>query len=193
VVAAQLVRRIIMRRFSVLLSIVAVVLLGIGVLHAQPVAIAQEATPTAEEMEGITFEPIGFAQGVTVPSPIDLTAARVSLDPGAAFPFAATDPEGAFLVVESGAFTIRVEEMAWTITRGAALGAMMATPEAAVDLSGAMEEVAMGEDATLEPGDSAYIPGSLTGEVRNDGQVRAEGIVFLVSPPEVIAGATPTS
>ena len=183
-----------MRRFSVLLTIVAVALLGIGVLHAQPVAIAQEATPTAEEMmQGITFELIGFAQGVTVPSPIDLTAARVSLEPGARFPFAATDPEGAFLVVESGAFTIRVEEMAWTITRGAALSAAMATPEAAADLSGAMDEVAMGEEGTLEAGDSAYIPGGVNGEVRNDGQVPAEALVFLVSPPEAIARATPTS
>jgi hypothetical protein len=35
-----------MRRFHVLLSIVAVVLLGILALHAQPVVVAQAATPT---------------------------------------------------------------------------------------------------------------------------------------------------
>jgi hypothetical protein len=39
-------RRVIMRRFHVLLSIVAVVLLGILALHAQPVVVAQAATPT---------------------------------------------------------------------------------------------------------------------------------------------------
>ncbi len=183
-----------MHRFRVLLSVVVVMLFGELALHAQPVAIAQEATPAAEmEPEGITFEPIGFAPGVALPSPADLTAARVSFEPGTGFPFAASDPEGAFVVVESGALTVRVDELAWTITRGAALGAMMATPEAAVDLSGAMEEVAMGEEATLAAGDSAYIPGGVNGEVRNDGPERAEGLVFLVSPPEAMTEATPTS
>ena len=183
-----------MRRFPIVLSVVVVMLLGIATLSAQLHALAQEATPTAEEYmpEGTTFEPIGFAQGVMVPSPADLLAARVSFEPGTGFPFAASDPEGAFVVVESGALTVRVEEMAWTITHGAVLGAMMATPEAEGDLSGAMEEVAMGEEATLAAGDSAYIPGGVNGEVRNDGQERVNAIVFLVGPAEAMAGATPT-
>src|SRR5215211_5761757 len=90
---------------------------------------AQEGTPAGQEMEGLTFEPIGFAQGVTLPSPADLTAAHAGFEPGAGFPFAASDPEGAFVVVESGALTVRVDEMVWTIMRGAALGAVMTTPE----------------------------------------------------------------
>ncbi len=36
-----------MRRFPVLVSVVAVMLLGMLALHAQPVATAQEATPSA--------------------------------------------------------------------------------------------------------------------------------------------------
>jgi quercetin dioxygenase-like cupin family protein len=193
-VAAQQVRRFVMRRFPVVLSVVVVMLLGIAALRAYPHALAQEATPAAEEYmpEGLTFEPIGFAPGVMVPSPADLLAARVSFEPGTGFPLEPSDPEGAFVVLESGALTVRVDEMAWTITRGAALGAMMATPEAAGDLSGAMEEVAMGEEATLEAGDSAYIPGGVNGEVRNDGPERADAIVFLVSPPEGMSAATPT-
>jgi hypothetical protein len=51
------------------------------------------------------------------------------------------------VVVESGALTVRVDEMAWTITRGA----------------GSSEEVAPGEEATLEAGDSAYVPGGVNG------------------------------
>jgi quercetin dioxygenase-like cupin family protein len=184
-----------MRRFALLLSVVVVMLLGIATLSAHPHALAQEATPAAEEYmpEGTTFEPIGFAQGVMVPSPADLLAARVSFEPGIGFPFAASDPEGVLVVVESGALTVRVDELAWTITRGAALGALMATPEAEGELSGAMEEVTMGEEATLAAGDSAYIPGGVNGEVRNDGQERAEALVFLVSPPEAMMEATPTS
>ena len=82
--------------------------------------------------------------------------------------------------------------MSWTITRGAAVRAAMATPDVEPDVSVVLEEVAMGVEATLEAGDTAFIPGSTTGEVRNDGQVRAEGIVFLMGPPQAMAGATPT-
>src|SRR5215213_4338339 len=110
-----------MRRYRLLLSFAAITLLGLLSLHGQPVAVAQDATPSAEEMAGLTFEPIGFADGVTLPSSADLTAARIGFDPGAGFPLEASDPEGAFVVVESGALTVRVEEMPWTITRGAAL------------------------------------------------------------------------
>ena len=64
-----------MGRFGLLVSVVAVVLLGIAALAAQPVAMAQEATPGAEEMEGVTFEPVTFATGIDLPSPGDLFVA----------------------------------------------------------------------------------------------------------------------
>jgi quercetin dioxygenase-like cupin family protein len=79
------------------------------------------------------------------------------------------------VVVESGALTVRVDEMAWTITRGA----------------GSSEEVAPGEEATLEAGDSAYVPGGVNGGVRNTGQERAEALVFLVRPAGARTEATP--
>ena len=49
-----------MRRFSVVPSALAVFLLGILALQAQPVAVAQDATPSADmqDPEGVTFEPI---------------------------------------------------------------------------------------------------------------------------------------
>jgi quercetin dioxygenase-like cupin family protein len=118
---------------------------------------------------------LGLAPGVTLPSPADLTAARAGFDPGAGFPLEASDPEGAFVVVESGALTVRVEEVTWTIARGA----------------GSSEEVALGEEATLAAGDSAYVPGGVSGEVRNNGQEHAEALVFLVSPSGAMAEATP--
>jgi quercetin dioxygenase-like cupin family protein len=164
-----------MRRLAVFLSVVVVVLFGTIALHAQSVTRAQDATPAGQEMEGLTFEPIGFAQGVTLPSPADLTAARAGFDPGVGFPLEASDPEGAFVVVESGTLMVRVEEVTWTISRG----------------SGSSEEVALGEEATLEAGDSAYVPGGVTGEVRNNGQERAEALVFLASPAGAMAAATP--
>jgi quercetin dioxygenase-like cupin family protein len=158
----------------------------------QPSALAQDATPAAGmDIAGAVFEPIGFATGVTLPSPADLFLARFSLEPGASFPLVASNPTGAMVVVESGVFTARLEEMAWTSTRAGAMQAMMASPAAEPDMSSLMEEVAMGEEATLHAGHVAYVPGGVSGEVRNDGQERAVGIVFLIAPPEAMSGVTP--
>jgi quercetin dioxygenase-like cupin family protein len=180
-----------MRRFRVLLSVVAVALLGSLALLVQPGAIAQEATPSAAMApEGATFLPLGFAQGVTLPSPADLVVARFSLDAGASFPFDPNDPTNTLVVVETGALTVRVDEVAWSITHGDALSTAMETGDEA-DFVAAQEEVAMGAEATLVEGDVAYIPGSVNGEVRNDGQERAEALLFVVGPPEAMLSATP--
>ena len=42
-------------------------------------------------------------------------------------------------------------------------------------------------------GDAAYIPGSVSGEIRNEGQEMGSGLVVLVGPTEAMTGATPTS
>jgi quercetin dioxygenase-like cupin family protein len=180
-----------MRRFGLLGSVVTVVLLGMMALHTQPVVIAQDATPSAEELAGETFEPLGFAVAVPLPSPADMIVSRFSLEPGAGFPLEASDPTGGMVVVESGAFTVRVEEMAWTVNRGEALRAAMAEASEEADFSDAMEEVAVGEEAVLEAGDAAWVPGGVSGEIRNDGQETAEGIVFLVGPAGTMSEATP--
>lgn len=182
-----------MGRFVALVSVVAIVVLGTLALFAQPVAVAQQATPAAEELmpAGTTFDPLGFVRGAAMPNPADLVAARSSLAPGAGFPLAASDPTGAFLVVEGGSLTVLVQNMDWSITRATTMRAMMATPEVDVDLSSVMEEVALGEEATLEAGDSAFIPGGVSGEVRNDGQERTDVLVFLVAPSEAMTNATP--
>jgi hypothetical protein len=192
-VADPSIRRSGMRRFGLLVSVVALVLLGIAALAAQPVALAQEATPAGEEMEpeGITFEPVIFATGVEVTSPAELAVFRIGFEPGAVEAFDETDPGAGILLVESGTFTVQVEGP-MTVTRGAGLGAAMATAEATGDMSALMESVAAGEAVTLEAGDAAYIPGFTAGEIRNEGQERATGLGFLVFPSEDMMGeATP--
>jgi mannose-6-phosphate isomerase-like protein (cupin superfamily) len=181
-----------MRRVHVLLSIVAIALLGMLALHAQPVAVAQEATPAADmDMEGVTFEPVTFANGIDLMSPADLFIARVGLDPGAGFPIEETDPTLGFLLVESGTFTVQ-SEGTMTVTRGAGMTQAMATAEATGDFSTLMETIMAGEAVTLEAGDATYIPANAAGEVRNEGQERAVGLAFLVMPPEGMMGeATP--
>ncbi len=180
-----------MRRVSLVLSVV--MLLGLGALGAQSVALAQEATPAGEEMaEGLAFTLLGLAPGVTLPSAADLQVARVEFAPGAGFPFAASDPNGVLAIVESGSLTVRVEEQAWTISRGAALQQAMETAGAEPDMTGVLEEIAMGEEATLEVGDVAYVPGGVSGEVRNTGEEDAEALIVLAGPAGMTMGeATP--
>ncbi len=185
-----------MRRFRVPLSVVAVVLLGVLALTAQPVAIAQEGTPSAEmSMEGLTFTLLGVVEGAPLHSPADVQVARTGFDPGASFPFDASDPTGTIVVVEAGALTVHVEEQAWTISRGGALQQAMAsmeTPGAEPDMTGVLEEVAMGAEATVEAGDVAYIPGGVSGEVRNAGEEHAEALVVIIAPQGMMMGeATP--
>lgn len=182
-----------MRRFIVLLSMIAVMLIGPMALAAQPGAIAQEATPAADEMapEGITFEPVAFALGVELVSPADLFVARIGLDPGMGFPLEESDPSSGLLVVESGTFTVQAEGPV-TVTRGAGLAEAMGAAETTGDIASASEAFAAGEEVTLEAGDAAYIPASINGEIRNDGEERAVGLAFLVGPPEeMMAEATP--
>ena len=181
-----------MRRFSVFLGIVAIMLLGVVAVGVQPAVVAQEATPSADMApEGATYEPVTFALSVEVPSPADLFLVRIGLEPGTGFPIEESDPAAGILLVESGTFTVHVNGPV-SVTRGAGLGEAMETAQSTGDLSAAAEAIAAGEVVTVEAGDAAYIPGNVTGEIRNDGQERAVGLAFLVGPPEGIAGeATP--
>jgi quercetin dioxygenase-like cupin family protein len=177
-VAAQDVRRIIMRRLSVLLSLLGVVLLGVLALPAQPVAVAQEATPAMEEMmpEGVIFELVSLTTGVDLASPGDLLVFQVGLEPGSTLPVDPTPGQGVFLV-GSGSLTVQVD------------GEVRVTRGGAVD---AMEAVTAGEAVTLEAGDIAYIPANVPGEIRNQGQEAATGVAFIVYPSEGMTGeATP--
>lgn len=144
-------------------------------------------------MEGLRFTLLGIAPGVTLPGATDLEVARVGFDPGAGFPFDPGDPTGALVIIESGTITARVNEQAWTISRGGALQQAIETAGAAPDLTGVLEEIAMGEEATLEVGDVAYVPGGVSGEVRNTGEEPAEALIVLAGPAGMTMGeATPS-
>jgi quercetin dioxygenase-like cupin family protein len=191
-VAAVDIGRVIMRRFSVFLSTFAVVLLGVVAVLVQSAAVAQEATPSeGAAPEGGTYEPVTFALGVDLPSPADLFVVRIGLEPGTGFPIEEDDPAAGILLVESGTFTVQVNGPV-SVTRGATLGEAMQTAESTGDLSAAAEAITAGEAVPLQAGDAAYVPGNVTGEIRNDGQERAVALVFLVGPPEGMTGeATP--
>jgi quercetin dioxygenase-like cupin family protein len=168
-----------MRRFSVFLLIIAVMVLGIVAVRVQPAAIAQEATPAGEAMgfEGITFELVSLASDAEVASPSDLAVVRIGFDPGASLPGEENDPTVGIVLVESGTLTVQANGPL-TVTRGATLGDAMATAEATGDFSTIMEAAAAGEAVTLEAGDAAYLPANIPGEIRNDGQEPAVALAF---------------
>jgi hypothetical protein len=181
-----------MRRFTFLRPVVVVVLLGVLAPYTQLVAVAQEATPEAEEMmsEGVTEQLVMLATGVDLASPFDVSTIRLTFEPGGTNRI--TDsPEVGVLVVESGSLTVEVDGPVM-VTRGAGMGEAMATAEATGDFSAMMESIAAGEAVTLAAGDAAYIPGNILCEIRNESQAPATGLAFIVYPSEGMMGeATP--
>src|SRR5687768_1715182 len=72
--------------------------------------LAQEATPRAGGMPaGVSLEVVGVAHGVEQPSPADLMVLRLGFAPGTTARFAGPNQLAGLLVVESGAFTLRME------------------------------------------------------------------------------------
>jgi hypothetical protein len=165
------------------LHVVAVVMMiGIGAIAPLSSAVAQDATPEGDSMteEGVTFEPLGFADGVKLPSPGSLIAVRVTIEPGAVSSFDDTDPTSAMLIVESGTFTAKLEAALSVSRSGAPFGES--------------EEIAVGDETLLAAGDVVFIPGSVAGEIRNDGAEPAVGTAFLIVPGGLSAlEATPAA
>ena len=182
-----------MRRMTVVLSVVAVLLLGGWAVTVQPGVIAQDATPAGDEFElpeGITFEPLGYGIAETLPAaPGDFILFRFGIEPGVTFDFEANDPSVSLAYVESGSATFNFDAPA-TILRAAAEGTPF--PEAT-------EDVTAGTDFTLEVGDSVVVPPNVTGGVRNDGDEPVSLLVASIAPlPEGMAEGesaegTPTS
>lgn len=187
-----------MRRLLPLLALVVVLILGASGLTGPLAARAQDATPATDEgsMDGLSFTLLGIAPGVTLPGTADLQVARAGFEPGAGFPFDASDPVGVLVIVESGTLTLRVDEQSWFISRGAAMEQAMSSGDMNPDLSGVLEEVPAGAEGTVEAGDVVHIPGNLTGEVRNNGDEPASALLVLMDPGSMGAGmaeATPAS
>ena len=166
-----------MRRFSVPIAVVALVL--VGLLAASPAAetVAQEGTPPADEFElpeGVTFEGLAFGLAEALPpGPTGLALYRTGLEPGARIDLD-PDPSYFMIYVESGAITFRVDTPV-LVSR-----ALAGTPAAMGMEPAAPEEAAAGTEVMLERGDAALFapnPGGAPGEARNDGQERAVALV----------------
>jgi quercetin dioxygenase-like cupin family protein len=172
------------RRFAV---VVAFAIMGFGSVAGLSGhhAAAQEATPAAQvSVEGITYLPLGYLPAVPMADSVDTEIARGTLEPGAGFPFTADDPASAMLIMESGELTATVEDATWTISRGAAVTALVTGTPAAAGVSEVVETIEAGETATFSAGDIAYIPGNATGELHNSGDERAVTLLITYYPTQ---------
>lgn len=173
-----------MRYFAVLVALALLGVGGTGGLSGHN-ALAQEASPVAQSvLMGITYVPLGYIPGVAMPEAVDTEIARGTLEPGAGFPFTADDPAAAILIMESGEITVTVEDGSWTISRGAAVAAVVTGTPAADGTREVVEIIAAGEEATFSAGDVAYIPGHVTGELHNSGDEPAVTLLITYLPSE---------
>lgn len=183
-----------MRRLSIVLSLVAVMFLGLALgARFGAGALAQEGTPSAEnDFEGITFEPLAVASELDLPSPGDLVLVRIELESGAVLPSDPEDPSLAMVLVEEGELTVALDGPV-TVTRAGTFAPAVATAGAGGEFVAPEEAAVAGEEVTLQVGDVAFIPPNVGGEVRNDGEELAVGLAFIVAPPEEDGedGATP--
>ena len=151
-----------MRRITVcLLSVVMV--LGTILLSGGLTATAQEATPPAEEegLEGISFTFLGGGETDTLPTaPAGIYLVRIDLAPGAVLPSDPSDPSLSVFTVETGVITVTVD----------APLTVLHLPTNAEPGPDDFEQVAAGEEFTMEAGDSTLFPANIGGEIRNDGE-----------------------
>jgi hypothetical protein len=166
-----------MRRFGLLLSRIALALLGLVVLGSTTSTRAQQGTPAAESFEfapGVVGYPLAFAEGQDIPA-----LYRVTVAPGAVLAGGQIDPSIGLVSVEAGVLRAIIAAPV-AITRGGGAG----TPEI----------VAAGTEFTAEAGDYFVTPPSVAGEYRNDGQEEVSVLVasILPSPMAPAAPGTPT-
>ena len=156
-VAAQNEGRVYLRHYGFVLSVIAMVLLGLVGLGSAGATRAQEATPLAG---GLPFE---LAPGVTadiLPTSEDPPSLyRIRFTPGVVYELEVS-PAASLVYVEAGTLVLR-------------LGAPLTVTRAGqTDAPG--EQIAAGVEVTVGRGDYTVLPPNVTGEARNDGQDSAQ-------------------
>lgn len=176
-----------MRRTTSFLAVLALLLVGLATQLTPRVA-AQDATPSSapQDTPGVTFTPLGFAPDVTIPANADLIMIDLEMAAGTTSPFDPNDPSGGMIYVESGEFTIRVDGAIWGVNRGKTLEKALAA--GSTDDANFYEVIQPGQETTLTEGDVAWVPGGVSGEIRNDSDDDAEGTLFLIAPAGTLSG-----
>jgi hypothetical protein len=164
-VMAENVRRVSMRRFVLLLSVSAIVLLGLIALGSASTTRAQDATPLAG---GLPFE---IAPGVTAdilpPLEDPPSLYRVRFAPGVTYKLESS-PAISLVYVEAGTLVQHLDGPVTVVRAGA------------TDAPG--EPMAADAEVTLSAGDYTTVPPEVGGEIRNEGQDPAQVAVAELVP-----------
>jgi hypothetical protein len=170
-----------MHRPLVLLAVGAVILGGLAAGTA-PATVAREPLTDVGSAAGVTFAPLSFAPGIALPSPSDLVIERFALDPGASFSFTADTPQVGVILMELGTLTVQVDGPV-SVSRGKLMTQIDPAQQTFADLSAATEQMRAGKSVRLKTGDAAFIPINAVGELRNEGEAPAVGLVFVAMEP----------
>lgn len=159
-----------MRRPIGLMSVAAVVLLGVATAGWTSGASAQEASPPPGGFEiapGVTAEALAFVPGQEAPALYRLTFA-----PGVTYTIMPA-PDISLVYQETGGLVFTLDAPV-TITRAGA-----------ADKPG--EAIAADAEFALNAGDYTTFPALVGGEARNDGEEPASAVVASIVPPEGMA------
>jgi mannose-6-phosphate isomerase-like protein (cupin superfamily) len=158
-----------MRHFAILISAVGIVL--IELLAGGPVSIgeAQQGTPTAGGSTGVTTEVLGRFPSELAPGQ-SLALLRITFAPGGSVA-PHTHPGETVFHLAAGTLRFTLHEGEAQLVRAVDGAPAAATPTAA-------EAIAIGEEITLNAGDTIYYDAAVLQSERNDG---IEDVVVLVS------------
>ena len=181
-----------MRRFTMFISVVGIVLIGLLVAGPLSVGRAQQSTPPAGGSTGVTTEVLGRFPSELAPGQA-LALLRITFAPGGSVAPHTHPGETVFhLAAGTLQFTLHAGEA--QLVRAVDGVPAAATPPA-------REAIAVGEEVTLNAGDTIYKDAAVLQSERNDG---AEDAVILVSNlrgvdeparqfHEAMAASTPTA
>jgi hypothetical protein len=168
-------RRGIMHRFGLLVSVVAVMLLGLVALGLTSTTRAQDATSLAGDL------PFEIAPGVSAdilpPSEDPPSLYRVRFAPGVTYelePLPVID----LVYAEAGTLTLRLDAPVTVVRAGE------------TNMPG--EPIAADTEFTLGSGDYAVFPPNMRGEARNDGEDPAQVAVAELVPEQLATSLVAT-
>ena len=158
-----------MRRFTMFISVVGMLLVGLLATGSVSIGQTQQSTPAAGTSTGVTTEVLGRFPSELAPGQA-LALLRITFAPGGSVT-PHTHPGETVFHLASGTLQFTLHEGEAQLVR-----AVDGTPAAATPTAG--EAIAVGEEITLHAGDTIYKDGAVLQSERNDG---TEDAVILVA------------
>jgi mannose-6-phosphate isomerase-like protein (cupin superfamily) len=159
-----------MRQFAILISAVSIVLIGLLAVGLTSIGQAQQSTPAASGGTGVTSEVLGRFPSELAPGQA-LALLRITVAPGGSVA-PHTHPGETIYHLASGTLQFTLLEGEAQLVR-----AVDGTPAAATPTAG--EAIPVGEEITLNAGDTVYYEAAALQSERNDGT--EDAVVLLAN------------